>query len=191
MDALYHTAANGGERSRCPTRNEPEAGGRFEREAGRADTGSSGDEVYGDFRFERLAGISTSLLYNLRQSKTTDACASPRTRTKLAAVTIGERRRRRDAAKPALRHTPPSHRPSHVGGSHPRKARGKRYPASSGEDAPRTGDPPLERRGRPGRIATSLNWIRLAPSPVNHPLFQARNRLEGWGRIERRGGSDA
>ncbi len=47
----------------------------------------------GDQRYERLAGISISHLYNLRQSKTYQAVRSHKAKTRPVKRAIGERRR--------------------------------------------------------------------------------------------------
>ena len=48
--------------------------------------------VFGDARFERLAGISASHIYNLRGSRTYRTQRTVVQRTKATAVTVGERR---------------------------------------------------------------------------------------------------
>ena len=61
-------------------------------------------EVFGDARFERLAGISTSHLYNLRKSRTYERQRVSRTRTKPTAAAIGERRKPRpEGVEPSVR----------------------------------------------------------------------------------------
>ena len=59
-------------------------------------------EVFGDARFERLAGISTSHLYNLRKSRTYERQRVSRTRTKPTAAAIGERRKPRPEGRPGF-----------------------------------------------------------------------------------------
>ena len=59
-------------------------------------------EVFGDARFERLAGISTSHLYNLRKSRAYGRQRVSRTRTKPTAVAIGERRKPRPEGRPGF-----------------------------------------------------------------------------------------
>ena len=59
-------------------------------------------EVFGDARFERLAGISTSHLYNLRKSRTYVRQRVSRTRTKPTAAAIGERRKPRPEGRPGF-----------------------------------------------------------------------------------------
>ena len=59
-------------------------------------------EVFGDARFERLAGISTSHLYNLRKSTTYERQRVSRTRTKPSATAIGERRKPRPEGRPGF-----------------------------------------------------------------------------------------
>jgi len=57
-------------------------------------------EVYGDRRFERLANISVSHIYNLRNSKTYQRCRRTFDRTKTVRVDIGERRKPNPDGKP-------------------------------------------------------------------------------------------
>ena len=57
-------------------------------------------ELFGDVRFERLAGISTSHLYNLRKSRTYERQRVVRKRTKPTASAIGERRKPRPEGRP-------------------------------------------------------------------------------------------
>ena len=59
-------------------------------------------EVFGDARFERLAGISTSHLYNLRKSRAYQRQRVVRTRTKPTAAAIGERRKPRPEGRPGF-----------------------------------------------------------------------------------------
>ena len=59
-------------------------------------------EVFGDARFERLAGVSTSHLYNLRKSRTYQRQRAVRTSTKPSAALIGERRRPRPEGRPGF-----------------------------------------------------------------------------------------
>ena len=49
-------------------------------------------EVFGDARFERLAGLSTGHLYNLRKSRAYQRQRAVHTSTKPSAAPIGERR---------------------------------------------------------------------------------------------------
>lgn len=48
-------------------------------------------EVYGDQRFDRLAGISVSHIYNLRKNKVYQRCRRKFTKTQTTKVSIGER----------------------------------------------------------------------------------------------------
>ena len=50
-------------------------------------------EVFGDERFERLAGLSNSHLYRIRQSTTYRRRRNPTTKTQATQVSIGERRK--------------------------------------------------------------------------------------------------
>jgi len=50
-------------------------------------------KVYGDARFERLAGISNGHLYNLRQHKTYQSVRGSFDKTRLTKINIGERRK--------------------------------------------------------------------------------------------------
>ena len=50
-------------------------------------------EVFGDERFERLAGLSNSHLYRMRQSTTYRRRRNPTTKTQATQVNIGERRK--------------------------------------------------------------------------------------------------
>ena len=60
-------------------------------------------ELFGDARFERLAGISTSHLYNLRKSKAYERRRGVvRARTKPSASAIGERRKPRPEGRPGF-----------------------------------------------------------------------------------------
>ena len=59
-------------------------------------------EVFGDVRFERLARISTSHLYNLRRSKTHQRQRVVRATTKPTAAAIGERRKPRPEGRPGF-----------------------------------------------------------------------------------------
>ena len=59
-------------------------------------------EVFGDARFERLARLSVSHLYNLRRSKTYRARRATPTRAKPTAARIGERRRPDPGGKPGF-----------------------------------------------------------------------------------------
>ena len=59
-------------------------------------------EVFGDARFERLAGISTSHLYNLRKSRAYQRQRVAHTRTKPSASAIGERRKPRPEGRPGF-----------------------------------------------------------------------------------------
>ena len=57
-------------------------------------------EVYGDERFERLAGISNGQLYNLRKSTTYQRRRTTFKKTRAIAVGIGERRKPQPKGKP-------------------------------------------------------------------------------------------
>ena len=59
-------------------------------------------EVFGDARFARLAGISTSHLYNLRKSRTYERQRVVRTATRPTAAAIGERRKPRPEGRPGF-----------------------------------------------------------------------------------------
>ena len=59
-------------------------------------------EVFGDARFERLAGISTNHPYNLRKSNAYGRQRVSRTRTKPTAAAIGERRKPRPEGRPGF-----------------------------------------------------------------------------------------
>ena len=59
-------------------------------------------EVFGDARFERLAGLSTSHLYNLRKSRAYQRQRAVHTSTKPSAALIGERRRPRPEGRPGF-----------------------------------------------------------------------------------------
>jgi hypothetical protein len=58
--------------------------------------------VFGDERFERLAGISNGHLYNLRGSKSYQRCRGRVEKTRVAQVRIGERRRPRPEGRPGF-----------------------------------------------------------------------------------------
>jgi transposase InsO family protein/DNA-binding MarR family transcriptional regulator len=57
-------------------------------------------EVFGDPRFERLAGISNGHLYNLRQHQTYRGCRTTVDKTRPVRVSIGERRKPAPDGKP-------------------------------------------------------------------------------------------
>ena len=59
-------------------------------------------EVFGDRRFERLAGLSNSHLYRLRQSTTYRRRRNPTTKTKSTQVSIGERRKPHPQGRPGF-----------------------------------------------------------------------------------------
>ena len=59
-------------------------------------------EVFGDARFERLAGLSNSHLYRLRQSVTYRRRRLTMTKTRPAQVSIGERRKPRPDGRPGF-----------------------------------------------------------------------------------------
>ena len=59
-------------------------------------------ELFGAARFERLACISTSRLYNLRKSRAHQRQRVVRTRTKPSASAIGERRKPRPEGRPGF-----------------------------------------------------------------------------------------
>ena len=59
-------------------------------------------EVYGDKRFERLAGLSNGHLYSLRQSRTYQRRRTVFTRTRPTTVAIGERRKPRPEGRPGF-----------------------------------------------------------------------------------------
>ena len=59
-------------------------------------------EVFGDMRYERLAGIPNGHLYNLRKSRTYRSQRVAWTRTKPSAVAIGERRKPRPDGRPGF-----------------------------------------------------------------------------------------
>ena len=61
-----------------------------------------GFEVFGDARFERLAGISASRLCNLRKSKAHQRQRVAHTRTKPSASAVGERRKPRPEGRPGF-----------------------------------------------------------------------------------------
>jgi transposase InsO family protein len=58
--------------------------------------------VFGDARYERLAGISNGHLYNLRGSTTYQRCRGRVDKTRAVAVRIGERRRPRPEGRPGF-----------------------------------------------------------------------------------------
>ena len=57
-------------------------------------------EVFGDERFERLAGLSNSHLYRMRQSTTYRRRRNPTTKTQATQVNIGERRKPHPQGRP-------------------------------------------------------------------------------------------
>ena len=57
-------------------------------------------KVFGDGRYERLAGLSNGHLYNLRRHASYERSMGSKTRTKRTAVGIGERRRPRPEGRP-------------------------------------------------------------------------------------------
>ena len=57
-------------------------------------------QLFGDIRFERLAGISNGHLYNLRQHKTYRGCRTTVDKTRPVRVSIGERRKPAPDGKP-------------------------------------------------------------------------------------------
>ena len=57
-------------------------------------------QVFGDARFERLAGISNGHLYNLRRSRPYELRMGAKAATRRAQVAIGERRRPRPGGRP-------------------------------------------------------------------------------------------
>jgi len=59
-------------------------------------------EVFGDVRYERLAGISNGHLYNLRGSQTYQRCRGRVDKTRAVQVRIGERRRPRPEGRPGF-----------------------------------------------------------------------------------------
>ena len=59
-------------------------------------------EVFGDERFERLAGLSNSHLYRIRQSTTYRRRRNPTTKTQATQVSIGERRKPHPQGRPGF-----------------------------------------------------------------------------------------
>ena len=59
-------------------------------------------EVFGDERFERLAGLSNSHLYRIRQSTTYRRRRNPTTKTQATQVNIGERRKPHPQGRPGF-----------------------------------------------------------------------------------------
>lgn len=59
-------------------------------------------EVFGDARYERLAGISNGHLYNLRGSQTYQRCRGRVDKTRAVQIRIGERRRPRPEGRPGF-----------------------------------------------------------------------------------------
>ena len=59
-------------------------------------------EVFGDLRFERLAGLSNSHLYRLRQTTTYRRRRTPTTKTRPVQVAIGERRSPHPGGRPSF-----------------------------------------------------------------------------------------
>ena len=59
-------------------------------------------EVFGDERFERLAGLSNSHLYRMRQSTTYRRRRNPTTKTQATQVSIGERRKPHPQGRPGF-----------------------------------------------------------------------------------------
>ena len=59
-------------------------------------------EVFGDERFERLAGLSNSHLYRMRQSTTYRRRRNPTTKTQATQVNIGERRKPHPQGRPGF-----------------------------------------------------------------------------------------
>ena len=59
-------------------------------------------ELFGDRRFERLAGLSNSHLYRLRRSTTYRRRRNPTTKTKPTQVSIGERRKPHPQGRPGF-----------------------------------------------------------------------------------------
>ena len=59
-------------------------------------------EVFGDERFERLAGLSNSHLYRMRQSTTYRRRRNPTTKTRATQVSIGERRKPHPQGRPGF-----------------------------------------------------------------------------------------
>jgi transposase InsO family protein len=58
--------------------------------------------VFGDARYERLAGISNGHLYNLRDSQTYQRCRGRVDKTRAVQIRIGERRRPRPEGRPGF-----------------------------------------------------------------------------------------
>ena len=59
-------------------------------------------EVFGDLRFERLAGLSNSHLYRLRQTTTYRRRRTPTTKTRPVQIAIGERRKPHPGGRPGF-----------------------------------------------------------------------------------------
>jgi transposase InsO family protein len=59
-------------------------------------------EVFGEARYERLAGISNGHLYNLRGSQTYQRCRGRVDKTRAVQIRIGERRRPRPEGRPGF-----------------------------------------------------------------------------------------
>ena len=59
-------------------------------------------EVFGDERFERLAGLSNSHLYRMRQSTTYRRRRNPTTKTQATQINIGERRKPHPQGRPGF-----------------------------------------------------------------------------------------
>ena len=57
---------------------------------------------FGDFRFERLAGLSNSHLYRLRQTTTYRRRRTPTTKTRPVQIAIGERRKPHPGGRPGF-----------------------------------------------------------------------------------------
>ena len=58
-------------------------------------------EVFGDTRYERLAGLSSGYLYNLRQHKTCRTQRGAFDKTRPVRIQIGERRKPAPQGKPS------------------------------------------------------------------------------------------
>ena len=67
-------------------------------------------EVYGDVRFERLAGLSNSHLYRLRGTTTYRRQRTPTTKTRPVRVAIGERRKPHPDGRPGFLRVDSVHR---------------------------------------------------------------------------------
>ena len=128
--------------------------------------------VFGDARFERLAGISASHIYNLRGSRTYRRQRAVVEGTKATAVAVGERRTPRAGRHARL----PARRHRSTRGLRPRRRRRGDLRTLPGAGARRPARPvPVRRRRLPRRQRFAQR--RAGSEYINHTVAALLNKL--------------